>query len=152
MILIASCSKILNITHTKSQNLNDSHCILQLYLPNPLKPGVMLSWQWRCSWIKAHHQIGAKPLSKSIMIKASNTHAHYQAKVSWIKKFLCWIAMDGHTLKEHSWHLQLLANRLFDQWLIQPNSKVNTKTFCYWPSVRDSINHHAAFSGNHGFP
>ena len=29
-----------NIKHTKSQNLNVSHLILLLSLPNPLKPGV----------------------------------------------------------------------------------------------------------------
>ena len=29
-----------NITHTKSQNLNVSHLVLQLSLPNPLKSGV----------------------------------------------------------------------------------------------------------------
>ena len=29
-----------NIWHTKSQNLTVSHLILQLSLPNPLKPGV----------------------------------------------------------------------------------------------------------------
>ena len=34
--------KIFNIRHTKFQNLNDSHLVLQLSLPNPLKPGVKL--------------------------------------------------------------------------------------------------------------
>ena len=34
------CRKPSNIKHTKSQNLNESHFILQLSLPNPLKPGV----------------------------------------------------------------------------------------------------------------
>ena len=29
-----------NINHTKSQNLNISRLVLQLFLPNPLKPGV----------------------------------------------------------------------------------------------------------------
>ena len=29
-----------NISRTKSQNFNDSRLVLQLYLPNPLKPGV----------------------------------------------------------------------------------------------------------------
>ena len=32
--------KISNITRTKSQNLNDSHLVLELFLPNPLKLGV----------------------------------------------------------------------------------------------------------------
>ena len=32
--------QISNISHTKSQNLNDSHLVLQLYLLNLLKPGV----------------------------------------------------------------------------------------------------------------
>ena len=32
--------KVSNISGTKSQNLNASRLILQLYLPNPLKPGV----------------------------------------------------------------------------------------------------------------
>ena len=32
--------KISNIRRTKSQNLNDSHLVLQLSLPNPIKPGV----------------------------------------------------------------------------------------------------------------
>ena len=31
-----------NISHTKSQNLNDSHLVLQLSLLNPLKPDVKL--------------------------------------------------------------------------------------------------------------
>ena len=34
--------KISNIRRTKSQNWTASHFILQLYLPNPLKPGVKL--------------------------------------------------------------------------------------------------------------
>ena len=34
--------KISNISHTKSQNLNDYHHVLQLSLPNPLKPEVKL--------------------------------------------------------------------------------------------------------------
>ena len=29
-----------NIRHTKYQNINDSRLVLQLSLPNPLKPGV----------------------------------------------------------------------------------------------------------------
>ena len=33
-------NKISNISHTKYHNLNVSHLILQLSLPNPLKPGV----------------------------------------------------------------------------------------------------------------
>ena len=32
--------KISNTRRTKSQNLNDSRLVLQLYLPNQLKPGV----------------------------------------------------------------------------------------------------------------
>ena len=32
--------KISNMRCTKSQNLNDSCLILQLFLPNPFKPGV----------------------------------------------------------------------------------------------------------------
>ena len=32
--------KISNIRRTNSQNLNDSHLVLQSSLPNPLKPGV----------------------------------------------------------------------------------------------------------------
>ena len=31
-----------SISHTKAQNLNVSHLVLQLSLPNPLKPGVKL--------------------------------------------------------------------------------------------------------------
>ena len=31
-----------NVRHTKSQNSNVSHLILQLSMPNPLKPGVKL--------------------------------------------------------------------------------------------------------------
>ena len=34
--------KIPNTSHTKFQNLNDSRLILELSLPNPLKPGVKL--------------------------------------------------------------------------------------------------------------
>ena len=34
--------KVSNIRRTKSQNLNASRLILQLPLPNPLKPGVKL--------------------------------------------------------------------------------------------------------------
>ena len=37
------CCKIFNISCTKSINLNDSHFVLQLSLPNPLKPDV----KWR---------------------------------------------------------------------------------------------------------
>ena len=35
-----SYRKISNIRHTKSQNLNVSRLVLQLSLPNPMKPGV----------------------------------------------------------------------------------------------------------------
>ena len=34
------------ISHTKCQHFNVSHLILQLSLPNPLKPGQ----EWRCNW------------------------------------------------------------------------------------------------------
>ena len=34
--------KTSNISHTESQNLIDSCLVLQLSLPNPLKPGVKL--------------------------------------------------------------------------------------------------------------
>ena len=40
--IIQSYRKASNIRRTKSQNLNASRLILQLYLPNPLKPGVKL--------------------------------------------------------------------------------------------------------------
>ena len=32
--------QVSNISRTKTQNLNDSHLVLQLSLPNPLKLGV----------------------------------------------------------------------------------------------------------------
>ena len=35
-------SKISNISHTQSPNINVSHLVLQLSVPNPLKPGVKL--------------------------------------------------------------------------------------------------------------
>ena len=35
-----SYRQLSNISDTKSQNLNVSRLVLQLYLPNPLKPGV----------------------------------------------------------------------------------------------------------------
>ena len=42
--IVALCKigyrKISNIRHTESQNLNDSSLVLQLSLPNLLKPGV----------------------------------------------------------------------------------------------------------------
>ena len=37
---IEHCSKISTMTRTNWQNLNDSRLVLQLPLPNPLKPGV----------------------------------------------------------------------------------------------------------------
>ena len=41
--LIGPCEKyyrkISNVSRTKSHNFNDSPVILQLFLPNPLKPG-----------------------------------------------------------------------------------------------------------------
>ena len=40
-----------NISLTQSHNINVSGLILQLSLPNPLKPGI--SWEWRCSWSSA---------------------------------------------------------------------------------------------------
>ena len=42
VIVFLSYHKISNISHTKSQNLNESRFVLQLSLPNPLKPGVKL--------------------------------------------------------------------------------------------------------------
>ena len=45
--------KISNMRHTKSQNLNDPHLILQLSSPNPLKPGVKSR---RCSWSSAENE------------------------------------------------------------------------------------------------
>ena len=42
--------QISNTRCTKSQNLNISHLALQLLLPNLLKPGVVLSREWKCSW------------------------------------------------------------------------------------------------------
>ena len=39
--------KISNIRRTKSQNLNDSRLVLQLSLPNLLKPGVKVLLQCR---------------------------------------------------------------------------------------------------------
>ena len=38
-----------NIRLNKSQNLNDHRLVLQLPLPNPLKPGS----EWRCGWSSA---------------------------------------------------------------------------------------------------
>ena len=43
VILFHKYRKVSNISRTKSQNLNDSRLILQLSLPNWLKPGVK-SW------------------------------------------------------------------------------------------------------------
>ena len=39
-LVCATYRKLSNISRTKSQNLNNSRLILQLSLPNPLKPGV----------------------------------------------------------------------------------------------------------------
>ena len=39
-VMVVIYSKTFNIRCTKSQNLNDSHLVLQLSLPNPLEPGV----------------------------------------------------------------------------------------------------------------
>ena len=39
-VLTENYRKISNIRCTKSQNLNDSHLVLTLSLPNPLKPDV----------------------------------------------------------------------------------------------------------------
>ena len=44
--------KISNIRRTESPNLNVSRLVLQLSLPNPMKPCV-LSREWRCSWSSA---------------------------------------------------------------------------------------------------
>ena len=38
--VICKYRKVSNIRPTKCQNLNDSHLVLQLSVPNPLKPGV----------------------------------------------------------------------------------------------------------------
>ena len=38
--IAVSYRQISNIKHTKSQNLNVSHLVLQLSLPNPIKSGV----------------------------------------------------------------------------------------------------------------
>ena len=40
IIIITIYRKITNISGTNSQNLNDTRLVLQLSLPNPLKPGV----------------------------------------------------------------------------------------------------------------
>ena len=40
-----------SMTRIKSRHLNISRLVLQLSLPNPLKPGV--NRQWRCSWSSA---------------------------------------------------------------------------------------------------
>ena len=45
-ILFSVYHKISNIRCTKSQNLNDSNSVLQLSLPNPLKPGVKSRMIW----------------------------------------------------------------------------------------------------------
>ena len=42
MYTAANYRKVSNIRRTKSKNLNASRLILQLSLPNPLKPGVKL--------------------------------------------------------------------------------------------------------------
>ena len=47
----AYCCQTSNISHTEFQNLNVSHLVLQLSLPNPLKE--VLIWEWRCSWSSA---------------------------------------------------------------------------------------------------
>ena len=39
-LVIHSCRKTSCISRPKSQNLNVSHLVLQLSLPNPMKPGV----------------------------------------------------------------------------------------------------------------
>ena len=43
-----------DVTCTKSKNLNDSPLVLQLPLPNPLKP--CLGREWRCSWSSAERR------------------------------------------------------------------------------------------------
>ena len=40
MMMNGDYHKISNISHTKSQNFNDSRLVWQLFLPNSLKPGV----------------------------------------------------------------------------------------------------------------
>ena len=49
--MILTNRKISNIRRTKSQNWNVSRLVLQLPLPNPMKPGVKSGW--RCSWSSA---------------------------------------------------------------------------------------------------
>ena len=38
----SACHQTTSLSHTESQNLNVSRLVLQLSLPNPLKPGVKL--------------------------------------------------------------------------------------------------------------
>ena len=57
-IVLAYC-EISNITRTKLQNWNDSHLVLQLFLPNPLKPVIksiikMLLEQRRQALLQLH--------------------------------------------------------------------------------------------------
>ena len=42
VVPVVMCRQISNISHTKSQNCKVSRLVLQLYLSNPLKPGVKL--------------------------------------------------------------------------------------------------------------
>ena len=51
LMMMGIYRKISNIRRTKRQNFNDSHFVLKLSLPNPLKPG--FSRKWRCSWSSA---------------------------------------------------------------------------------------------------
>ena len=46
--------QIVSISHTKSPNLNVSHLVLQLSLPNPFSQ--VLIWQWRWSWSSTNRQ------------------------------------------------------------------------------------------------
>ena len=45
-----------NIRRTQSQNINGSRLVLQLSLPNPLKPGVNLRMKMYISWSSADRQ------------------------------------------------------------------------------------------------
>ena len=48
---VALYCEIPNISHTKSQDFTDSRLVLQLFLPNPLKPGIkgrMKMWLEQC--------------------------------------------------------------------------------------------------------
>ena len=48
------CCQTSNISHTKFQNLIVSHCVLQLSLPNPLKPGVKSRMRMQLELLQLH--------------------------------------------------------------------------------------------------